>query len=153
VKTKVPVHPFNTSSSAMQQLLAPAVVLTLVPNVKSPSLNARTFLISEAILLQLLQKKYNGSGFDRLKCCTSFFTSSYKIAPWLCDINVTLAGRLVDSVLWHRHRKGYCHAPFLPAEWTLRTEPRGSTKKVSVYSACQQTRVDQTFNTNVSVSD
>ena len=46
-------NPLSASSAAgMQQLLAPAVFLTLAPNIQSLSLNTRNFLISEPNLLR-----------------------------------------------------------------------------------------------------
>ena len=47
-------NPFSASSSGMQQqqLLVPAVFLSLAPNVQSLSLNARNFLISQTVLSQ-----------------------------------------------------------------------------------------------------
>ena len=60
------VNPFSASSLAILQPLAPAVYLILAPNVQTLSLNTRSFLISEPLLLQSFCRiKSNGSSFHQ----------------------------------------------------------------------------------------
>ena len=96
----VKINPFSASSPGMQQLLAPAGLLTLAPNVQSPSLNAHNYFISEPVLLQFFYRVRSNGSSCQFQCrCTSFITSSYRIVPRPGDVNETSVGSLAGTVL------------------------------------------------------